>query len=221
MSMKDLPGKDPELGGEKPIYHLRKLYDEVLPTGKVLITVTDVGGKDHHVLVPIPKSYEAAIAIAIDQLGTYMPTNLNGGISPMEGAYFEYWVRSPGGDVVWARFPTEFWKETVKDGDQLKLSFPLEAQLARFIHFGGSRTGEWVAVPIPKTYEEAVQVVPAHFNYSYNINSYTGTYGSLQLCVKEKDSETPLWNDLLTTSKWMEMLSTQKDFVVEIGVRLI
>ena len=60
MSTNDQQGKDPEGGEELP--NLRKLYDDVIPSGRVIISVTDNDRKEHHVVVPIPKSYEARLA---------------------------------------------------------------------------------------------------------------------------------------------------------------
>ena len=56
MSTRDQQGKDPESGEE--LLNLRKLYDDVMPSGRVIISVTDSALKQHHVVVPIPKSYE-------------------------------------------------------------------------------------------------------------------------------------------------------------------
>lgn len=43
---------------EDIIRDLRKIYKLRATTGKVLISVTDKDLVDHHVLVPMPKSYE-------------------------------------------------------------------------------------------------------------------------------------------------------------------
>ena len=56
---------------------------------------------------------QAAMTIVFDQLGGHIPTS--GGASLLEGAYFQYWMRSPEGGVIWAKLPPEFWKELVKD----------------------------------------------------------------------------------------------------------
>ena len=95
------------------------------------------------------------MTIVFDQLGGHIP--MSGGASLLEGAYFQYWMRSPAGGVIWAKLPPEFWKELVKDGDLLKLSFPQGEQVATFVFFdtqkGYGTRMNWVIVPVPKTYE--------------------------------------------------------------------
>ena len=92
------------------------------------------------------------MTIVFDQLGGHIPTS--GGASLLEGAYFQYWMRSPEGGVIWAKLPPEFWKELVKDGGLLKLSFPQGNQMATFTFRDNQKDGKkWVIVPIPKTYE--------------------------------------------------------------------
>ncbi|KAF8890263.1 hypothetical protein CPB84DRAFT_1784934 [Gymnopilus junonius] len=99
---------------------LRVLYDHTISHTKVVISVLDKDKREHHVVVPVPKSYEAALAIAFDQLGEYIP-NFKPGSLLMEGAYFEYGLKSITGTAVWAKLPPEFWNEIVKDGDQLRI----------------------------------------------------------------------------------------------------
>jgi hypothetical protein len=59
MSTKDQPGKDSE--NMEELLSLRKLYDDVMPSGRVILTVTDKDLKEHHAVVPIPKSYDVRL----------------------------------------------------------------------------------------------------------------------------------------------------------------
>ena len=54
MWTKDQQGKDPE--SEEEPSNLRNLYDDVMPSGRIIISVNG-----HHVVVPVPKSYEVCL----------------------------------------------------------------------------------------------------------------------------------------------------------------
>ena len=95
------------------------------------------------------------MTIVLDQLGEHIP--MSGRTSLLEGAYFSYWMRSPDGGAIWAKLPPEFWKELVKDGDMLTLSFPHGGQLATFLFSGVQQAiRSWVIVPIPKSYKVCI-----------------------------------------------------------------
>jgi len=153
---------------------LRKLYD-LSPTGKVLISVTDEDRVDHHVLVPIPKSYEAAKLITFDTLGKHIPKN---GGSVLQDTYFTYGMRSASGHTIWPTLPPYFWKEIIKDGDQLKLlnePAPLYldagsegSRLAKFMELGpGDTIRDCVTVPLPMTYQDAHRFAVTTFYKRY------------------------------------------------------
>ncbi|KAF8890273.1 hypothetical protein CPB84DRAFT_1749111 [Gymnopilus junonius] len=116
--MTDQPGKDGDSEVGQQTTPLRRLYDDTIPPRKILISVPDNEQKEHHLVVPIPNSYDAALAIAFDQLGEYF---LKEAKLLLEAAYLEYGMKSIDGSPVWAKLPPEFWKEIVKDGDHLKL----------------------------------------------------------------------------------------------------
>jgi hypothetical protein len=78
---------------------------------------------------------------------------MNGEGAIPEGGYFQYWMRSPGGDVIWAKLAPEFWKEILKDGDQLKLSFPSVEPFVTFLYHAGKDEIKRAVVPVPKSYE--------------------------------------------------------------------
>jgi len=66
MSVRDQPGKDLEGGKELP--NLRTLYDDTLPSGRVLISVAVDRDLEEHVVVPIPQSYEVGVVINMRSL---------------------------------------------------------------------------------------------------------------------------------------------------------
>jgi hypothetical protein len=168
--MTDQPRRDPESDQAEAalMKDLRKLYD-LLPAGKVLISVTDEDRVDHHILVPIPNSHEAAKVIAFDTL-------CKGSL--LQDAYFTYGMRCASGHVMWPTLPPEFWNEIVKDGDQVKfmnkpppLNFDAgfeSSHLAKFMKLGPSNTiGDCVTVPLPMTYQDAQRFAVMTFYKRY------------------------------------------------------
>jgi len=164
---------------------LRKFHRLRATTGKVLISVTDKDLVDHHVLVPIPKSYEAAKSIAFDTLGRHLSISpITTRNSLLEEAFFNYSLLSSDGDVVWCKLPSEFWTEVIRDGDQLKLlvqpSAPLDwtqdgGKLARFLLLGPDESileSESVIIPLPRTYQDARRFALTTF-----YKRYTNTRG--------------------------------------------
>jgi hypothetical protein len=210
MSVKDQSGKDPEIGQE--VMDLRKLYDDVLPPGKVIISVTDKDLVDHHAIVPIPKSYEAAMAIAFDQLGEHIATIKE---PLLKDVYFKYSVRCPSGEVVWAKLAPEFWKEVVKDGDQLKLFRKLPYLLAKIVKFGWKSRAEvldFMTAPLPKTYQDAKRLAlatfyPQHPTTDISLFLRIGT----QWVTADSHEE----------GNWMRLVAEvdKKDVYIPIGVR--
>lgn len=66
-------------------------------------------------------------------------------------------MRSPTGDVAWAKLPPEFWKEIIKDGDHLKLCQATAAQTERsatfFFRTDDNRRENVVISPLPESYQ--------------------------------------------------------------------
>ncbi|KAF8890262.1 hypothetical protein CPB84DRAFT_1784931 [Gymnopilus junonius] len=93
-------------------------------------TLQSVHNVQHQVVVPMPKSYETAMKIALHQLGRYI--YLKPG-SELHDAYFQYKSSRPAYDTaVWADLPRQYWTHIVRDEDMLLLcTEPSSEMLAR------------------------------------------------------------------------------------------
>ncbi|KAF8890274.1 hypothetical protein CPB84DRAFT_1749112 [Gymnopilus junonius] len=211
MSFDDQPGKDIE---KNSLAH--RVYRDVQPQGKIIISVTDNDLQDHHVITPIPNSYDTAVAIAFDQLGEHLSTA--DGQTILESTYFKYWMRFPEGKSLWAKLPREFWMSIVKDGDHLKLctiptrsvqskitAGPVQVTtLIKLIHF---KIGEFRIIRMivrPKILEKAKQVVRDEL--------FPGSTITLVIWMKRIGSKT--WQSVTSEDEWRASI----DDGLELGV---
>ncbi|KDR67085.1 hypothetical protein GALMADRAFT_258495 [Galerina marginata CBS 339.88] len=160
------PGKDTSIGQD-----LRRLYDNTVPSGKILISVAGEAQVGHHLVVPIPKSYEAAMTIALRIVAGNSHTT---GIDLSDDFSLKYRMKKPDGSFVWASIIPEFWNEVVKDGDHLRLASttweilgggsPIFGTI-----FGSSVLSEYVGskkivVLLPETYQHTQIMCMAKFD---------------------------------------------------------
>ncbi|KDR67087.1 hypothetical protein GALMADRAFT_147318 [Galerina marginata CBS 339.88] len=146
------PGKDPQIGQD-----LRTLYGE--------------DQAEDHVIVPIPKSYEAAMTIALQVFAENIHAM---GMDTSDGMSLRYRMKESSGKVIWARIIPEFWNEVVEDGDRLRLaSKASESQTEVSSVFGtliGNRQlvdpvgSSSILVLLPKTYQRTKALSIAKFN---------------------------------------------------------
>ncbi|KAF8890272.1 hypothetical protein CPB84DRAFT_1784950 [Gymnopilus junonius] len=147
---------------------LRKIRSLRPTSGKVLISVADKDLVHHHVVVPVPRSYEAAKSVAFDALGHHLSVSpISTRNSLLEEAFFNYALLSSAGDVVWSRLPPGFWTDVIGDGDELRLLIqppaPLDwtrdgGRLAKFLLLEPEESvaeSESVIIPLPRSYEDA------------------------------------------------------------------
>ncbi|KAF8890265.1 hypothetical protein CPB84DRAFT_1401422 [Gymnopilus junonius] len=220
--MTDQPGKDPERPGVQKDYStLSGIYKEMsLLPGTIIISVNY--SLRQQVVVPLPRSYQAAIKIALHQLSEYIDSVLPG--QELRNAYFRYRPSKPAYEISeppWAELPPEYWN-IVRDGDMLMLVFRPVSEISRrkktvkYVELlqdpsNGVRRGSVIIFPRPKSYDVSRLVVQSLFYEDRQMSN-------ISLFMKKESFEQ--WEEVnpnMRDKDWNAMMERSSG-EVEIGV---